>query len=61
MYNMEKDKRRDMGLAGQKYVNERYNFSKYINSWRTLLKEVHEKNGSWETRKGYKSWDLLEV
>lgn len=43
MYNMTKEERVAMGLAGQEYVNEKYNFSKYINSWRVLLKEVHEK------------------
>ena len=61
IYNMSKEERSEMGRLGCDYVNRKYNFSKYINKWRQTLKDVHEKHGSWDTRKNYKAWELLEV
>ena len=61
IYNMSAEERHEMGLKGQAYANERYSFNKYIAKWRQTLKEVHEKNGSWETRKNYTKWELLEI
>tara|TARA_R110000824_G_scaffold122600_2_gene279905 strand:+ start:4117 stop:5370 length:1254 start_codon:yes stop_codon:yes gene_type:complete len=61
IYNMTDEERQEMGKKGQEYVNKKYNFNKYIANWRETLKNVHEKNGSWETRKNYNSWELLEV
>ena len=58
---MTDEERQEMGKKGQEYVNKKYNFNKYIANWRETLKNVHEKNGSWETRKNYNSWELLEV
>ena len=29
--------------------------------WDKILKSVHEKYGSWNTRKGYKTWEFKEV
>ena len=31
------------------------------NSWDNLMQEVHDTFGSWETRKNYNSWELIEV
>jgi glycosyltransferase involved in cell wall biosynthesis len=61
MYNMTNKEREEMGKKGQEHVNRKYNFNKYIANWRETLKHVHEKNGSWDTRKNYNSWELLEV
>jgi len=61
IYNMSKEERSELGLKGQKHVHENYNFKKYVIKWDMLLKEIHENHGSWDTRKGYKAWELLEV
>jgi len=61
MYNMTKEERRELGKKGSEYVNKNYNFNKYVTSWRSLLKDVHERYGCWESRKNYKTWSLLEV
>ena len=29
--------------------------------WDRILTNIHEKYGSWDTRSGYKAWELLEV
>ena len=61
IYNMSKEERKELGLKGQAHVEKNYNFNKYVLAWDDLLKGIHEKFGAWETRKGYKTWDLLEV
>ena len=38
-----------------------YNFQKLQASWRHLIESVHDKFGSWDTRKNYKNWELIEV
>jgi glycosyltransferase involved in cell wall biosynthesis len=61
IYNMSKEERKELGLKGRAHVDKNYNFNKYVVSWDMILKEVHEKHGSWNTRKGYKTWELREV
>ena len=38
-----------------------YNFEDFEKKWVKLMDEIVEKYGSWETRKGYDCWHLLEV
>jgi len=61
MYNMTKEERLELGLKGNSYVDRKYNFKGYIIRWHQLLKDIHEREGSWETRKERKTWELLEV
>ena len=50
-----------MATAGLKHVSDNYNFEDYQNKWIKLMDEIIEKHGSWETRKNYNRWHLLEV
>ena len=50
-----------MSLGGIKHVSENYNFENFEREWIKTMDEIIEKNGSWETRKGYRRWHLLEV
>jgi len=50
-----------MSAAGINHVKENYNFEDYENSWVELIDTCIEENGSWETRKNYKRWHLVEV
>ena len=61
MYNMSAEERAKVGAAGRDHVTKNYNFKDFRESWINLMLETHEKNGSWENRKNYKSWELLEV
>ena len=61
MYNMSKEDREKMGSLGTQYVRENYNFDKFNKSWIDLIDSVVERYGSWDTRKGYKAWELKEV
>jgi glycosyltransferase involved in cell wall biosynthesis len=50
-----------MSRQGINHVRKNYNFEQYEDRWVELFDEIVAKHGSWETRKGYKRWHLLEV
>ena len=58
MYEYGPEKRAELGKAGRAHVEENYNFAKFAKKWEKVLDDVHKKNGSWSTRKNYKSWEL---
>ena len=60
MYSLDSETRQIMGRSGREHVIKNYNFETFNNTWVNLLKELHETEGSWETRK-YKNYRLLEV
>ena len=61
IYNMTSEEREKLGELGRQHVEKNYSFSKLSSTWPVLLEEIHNEMGSWETRKGYKSWELIEV
>ena len=61
IYNMSRKERASMGRQGIEHVNKNYKFEKYTSRWNEIISSVHAKYGSWESRTGYKSWDLKEV
>ena len=56
-----REKLKEMGAAGRNHVVENYNFKDFCKKWDDLLKSIHDRYGSWETRNHYKRWELLEV
>tara|TARA_R100001086_G_scaffold207681_1_gene123486 strand:- start:1914 stop:2867 length:954 start_codon:yes stop_codon:yes gene_type:complete len=46
---------------GKMHIDKNYNFKNFEKQWVKIMEEIHEKHGSWETRKGYKSWELREI
>ena len=40
-----------------KILSKNYNFNNYSKSWDRILKEVHKKYGSWDSRKGYNNFN----
>jgi len=61
MYNTPKEERAEMGRKGRAHVLKDYNFDDFRKNWVKTLTELHEKYGSWENRKNYKSWELKEI
>jgi len=61
IYNTPREELKKMGLAGREYVLKSFNYDKIRKRWPELLSEVHEKFGSWENRKGYKTWEIKEI
>tara|TARA_R110002020_G_scaffold265980_1_gene480813 strand:+ start:145 stop:1416 length:1272 start_codon:yes stop_codon:yes gene_type:complete len=61
IYNSTIEEREKMGSLGREHVIKNYNFEDYNKSWVDLLQEIHEKHGSWETRKNYEKWRSEEL
>jgi len=60
-YNASNEDRLNMGKLGRKHVTENYSMSKFSGLWYTTLKNTLERCGSWENRKGYKSWEIYTL
>ena len=54
-------KYKKMAEMGLQHVKDNYNFEDYEKNWTNLIDKVIEENGSWETRKNYERWNLMEV
>jgi len=61
MYSMSKTERQNLGRKGREHVMKNYNFKDYGDRWVALMQEIHEKYGSWENRKEYKPWRMIEL
>ncbi len=61
IHNMNKEERGKLGKAGRKHVIKNYNFEDFCVRWDEILTHVHDTFGSWETRKQYKSYELVEL
>lgn len=61
MYVLSKEERYEMGMNGARHVEENYNFENFGKKWVDLMLKVHEKHGSWETRKNYNGITFEEI
>tara|TARA_R100001509_G_scaffold165380_1_gene146746 strand:+ start:6609 stop:7841 length:1233 start_codon:yes stop_codon:yes gene_type:complete len=61
MYNMSDEDRATMGRKGREHVEKNYSFPQYESKWVDLLEDLHQRHGSWETRKNYQTWELTEL
>ena len=61
MYDMSKEDRKKLGLAGRQHVLKNYSYEKYQSRWVEIMDEVHEKWGSWKNKKKNKLWTMEVV
>jgi len=61
VYNLSKEERAEIGKMGRDHVMKNYNFKDFGKKWDEVLSNLHKKYGSWENRKEYNSWELIEV
>ena len=61
MYEMSEEEREAMAEKGINHVRENYDFENFEKTWVNVMDNIHEKYGSWENRKGFKSWDMVEI
>ena len=61
MYEYGPEKRVELGKAAREHVLKNYNFENFTQQWEKIITDTHEKHGSWDTRKNYKSWELRTV
>lgn len=52
---------KNMVTLGRQHVKENYSFDRFESEWVKIMDRVHEKYGSWETRKNYVSWVVKEI
>lgn len=61
MYDLTDEARREMGQLGREHVMNNYNFKNFEQRWVDLMLEIHEREGSWSTRKSYNGIRFKEV
>ena len=61
MYNLSEDEREEMGRLGREHVEKNYNFNDFNKTWVDLMLNIHENEGSWDTRKYNTRWTLEEI
>jgi len=61
LYEMSKEERAKLGAAGRQHVLNNYNFETLKSRWVEIIDGICEKYGSWETRKNYQPWSMIEV
>ena len=61
IYEMAPEERKELGLAGRGHTLKNYNFVEFQEKWLETIESIHKRHGSWETRKNYERWHLLEV
>jgi glycosyltransferase involved in cell wall biosynthesis len=61
IFYMSPEERAELGKKGRAHVDKNFNFEDFKENWVNFMLEVHEEFGSWDTRKNYNSWSLLEV
>ena len=61
MYSMPVEERKNLGERGFEHVMMNYNFENFQTNWVETMDSIHERYGSWENRKGFESWKLVEI
>jgi glycosyltransferase involved in cell wall biosynthesis len=61
IYEATPEEREEMGRKGIEHIRKNYNFKDFENRWIELMDDVIERLGSWDTRAGYKTWELKEI
>ena len=61
MYMGGEEYRQELGQLGRDHVMSNYNFDEFEQRWVDTMLKLHEKEGSWETRKGYSGITFKEV
>jgi glycosyltransferase involved in cell wall biosynthesis len=61
LYEMSEEERMHMSALGVEHVRKNYNFKTFQEQWLDLIGSTIKEKGSWDTRKGYKSWQIKEI
>ena len=59
--NMTSEQRDELGRKGRAHLEENYSMKSFSEKWDRILSDVYERYGSWENRRGYHSWECVEV
>jgi hypothetical protein len=56
LYETGKEGRAELGKLGREHVMKNYNFEDFNKSWVQLMESVHQRHGSWGSRKNRQNW-----
>lgn len=57
---MSRKERKELGKKGRNHVMNNYSMKNYVETWDKLLTDIHQEQGSWDTRK-IKLWSLSKI
>lgn len=60
IHDMTEEQRKEVGNRGRKHLLKNYNPETLMKEWDKVLSELHEKHGSWESRK-FDTWTIKKV
>lgn len=60
-YNLTAEERQALGTKGRAHVMKNYNMETFKKQWQDTIEYTINNFGSWENRKHYKRWELIEV
>ena len=58
LYEMTREERTALGAKGRAWSQKQFNFDVYVQRWDELFTSIVEKNGSWDDRKNYSSYEV---
>tara|TARA_R110000744_G_scaffold30979_1_gene73119 strand:- start:340 stop:1590 length:1251 start_codon:yes stop_codon:yes gene_type:complete len=58
LYDMGPEDRDKLGSGGRAWVEKKFNFDDFINTWDTLFTELNESAGSWDDRENYTPYEM---
>ena len=61
MYEKPKEDRDLLGERGLQHVLMNYNFEKFKKKWVETVDDICERHGSWDNRKNYQPWKMVEI
>jgi glycosyltransferase involved in cell wall biosynthesis len=61
IFSLSQEERDEIGRLARADVMKNYSLDYYGKRWDEVLQRVHDQYGSWDTRKGYKAWEQIEI
>lgn len=61
IHSIGEDRRNELGKNGLNYVRENYSFETFEKTWQDIFEKVADEFGSYENRKNYKPWEIINV
>lgn len=58
LYEMGHEARVELGAKGREFTEKSFNFETFIHTWDKLFERIHTEEGSWETRKTRKTYEM---
>ena len=61
MYEMSKEDRDKLGMAGRDHVIKNYSFDKYQKGWVSIMDDVYNRMDLGSKERNYTAWELISI